>query len=61
MEVCSNKAAMGSQNEMVHKDVEIVWGFFLFNEHYLQWHVCLVFCASFWKEITIVHVFQTSS
>lgn len=27
-EVCSNKAAMAKQNEMVHKDVEIVWGFF---------------------------------
>lgn len=27
-EVCNNKAAMGKQNEMVYKDVEIVWGFF---------------------------------
>lgn len=27
-EVCSNKAAMGKQNEMVHEDVEIVWAFF---------------------------------
>lgn len=35
--------------------------FFLFNQHYLQWHVFLVFCASFWKEISIVHISQTSS
>lgn len=30
-EVCSNKAATGKQNEMVHEDVEIVWGWGFFS------------------------------